>query len=321
MDIETAVETYLRHRTPELSDESVRTYRQRLKAFTARYSGRDVAEIDATDLLDFRAAQQEEYAHSTAVNRLHAVRNLLEHMATLGHVDPELPKRMDVPADTTSRDRTLPVDHAVAVLDHLERYHYASRDHVTLLLIWGCGLRRGTCVALDVGDVHLDGEHPHLTPVHRPPDTTLKNGEAAERAIALRETTTTVLREYLDHNRREYAENGRAPLLTTHSGRATVSTILRTVQAWTRPCAVGRDCPSERREADCEAAGGKSDAWACPDNVTPHDVRRGAITAHLSDEWPRPKVSERMDVSEQVLANHYDKRTEREKMEQRREYL
>jgi hypothetical protein len=49
--------------------------------------------------------------------------------------------------------------------------------------------------------------------------------------------------------------------------------------------------------------------------------RRGAITNHLNSDVPENIVGDRANVSKDVLDQHYDQRTERERMEQRRGYL
>lgn len=62
-------------------------------------------------------------------------------------------------------------------------------------------------------------------------------------------------------------------------------------------------------------------ASECPSSVSPYALRRGGITYTLSQDWPINAVSMRADVSEGVLETQYDQRSERAKMEQRREYL
>jgi hypothetical protein len=59
----------------------------------------------------------------------------------------------------------------------------------------------------------------------------------------------------------------------------------------------------------------------CPFNASPHDIRRGSITHYLTEDVPEKVVSDRMNVSKDVLDKHYDKRSEEVKVEQRREYL
>lgn len=59
----------------------------------------------------------------------------------------------------------------------------------------------------------------------------------------------------------------------------------------------------------------------CPSSTPPHDARRGAITHWLSQDTPKRVVSDRMNVNEDVLDEHYDQRTEEMKTEQRRQYL
>ena len=56
-------------------------------------------------------------------------------------------------------------------------------------------------------------------------------------------------------------------------------------------------------------------------NVSPHDIRRGSITHFLTEDVPEKVVSDRMNVGQNVLDKHYDKRSEEVKVEQRRGYL
>ena len=92
------------------------------------------------------------------------------------------------------------------------------------------------------------------------------------------------------------------------------------VYRWTRPCAHGKECPHDRDPDDCEA-NVRSAASKCPSSVSPHAIRHGSITHSLNSEIPDKVVSDRANVSPQVIEQHYDRRTEREKMEQRRDYL
>lgn len=47
----------------------------------------------------------------------------------------------------------------------------------------------------------------------------------------------------------------------------------------------------------------------------------GSITHSLNSDMPDKVVSDRANVSPKVIEQHYDRRTEQERMEQRREYL
>jgi len=84
------------------------------------------------------------------------------------------------------------------------------------------------------------------------------------------------------------------------------------------PCTYA-ECPHGRTPEECEARGKNAKLAECPSARSPHAVRRGAITNHLNEETAPETVSERMDVSLDVLYEHYDARTEREKMAVRRQ--
>jgi hypothetical protein len=92
------------------------------------------------------------------------------------------------------------------------------------------------------------------------------------------------------------------------------------VCAVTRPCAYDEECPHERNPNSCEAAT-YTQASKCPSSVSPHDVRRGAITHLLRNDVPKQVVSDRVNSSPETLEKHYSQLTEEEKMEQQREYL
>jgi integrase len=63
------------------------------------------------------------------------------------------------------------------------------------------------------------------------------------------------------------------------------------------------------------------DTSKCPSSVTPHLIRRGYITRLLEAGVSIEVVSDRCTVSPVVIDEHYDVRSEDEKMQQRQEVL
>lgn len=218
-----------------------------------------------------------------------------------------------------ARDVKLEADRAEAILDHLNRFEYASRDHVIIAILWHTGIRLGTLRAIDVDD--WDPTAPCLEIRHRPEtDTPLKNGKAAVRSIAVGDHYARVIEDYIEYNRIEASDvYGREPLITSKYGRLTAAPIRKTVYEWTRPCLL-TECPHERDPDTCEAMQTPRPN-ECPSSRSPHGIRRGALTRMLREGTPEGVVSDRSDVSPDVLDTHYDRRTERERMELRREFI
>lgn len=181
-------------------------------------------------------------------------------------------------------------------------------------------MRLGALRSLDMRDYRSDELALELH--HRPETgTPLKNGTSGERMVALDERLRQLLDEYIEGPRESVQdEHNRVPMVTTANGRPALSTFRETVYRLTRPCEFGWECPHDRDPETCEATDGDR-ASTCPSSRTPHDLRSGAITAHLLEDVPVEIVSERMDVSQDVLNRQYDRRSKLEKMRQRRWFL
>jgi integrase len=209
------------------------------------------------------------------------------------------------------RDDMLEADTAEELLEYLWKYRFASRRHVILALLWETGIRVGAANSIDLGDAYLDEGYIDL--VHRPDrGTTLKNGKTGERPVAITDELAGLLAEYIGHSRLDRTDDaGREPLITSDQGRLSRTSYRRVVYQTTAPCFRGESCPDCVDDPDRK----------CPEAVSPHAIRRGSITHYLTEDVPTEVVSDRMNVSRDVLDQHYDRRSEEVKLEQRRGYL
>jgi site-specific recombinase XerD len=329
---EEAVEWYLDHREPELSEKSLSNQKYRLASFVEWCDEQEIehmSQITGRDLHHFRVWRRQgkgdhydEVSKITLQGILATLRTFLEFCAGIDAVEQGMRERVVLPEITpeeASRDAQLDAERAERILKHLERYHYASRKHLILLLLWHTGIRIGTLQTFDVDDFSPDNQY--LRVRHRPDTgTPLKNGKAAQRKIAIGDFYTEVIQEYIDVSRHDVTDDhGRRPLITSQYGRLTATPIRRTVYHWTRPCMIG-ECPHDKNPDTCEYMD-RDKASSCPSSRSPHGVRRGSITDHLRNGTPEEVVSDRMNVSKDVLDQHYDQRSEREKMEVRREFV
>jgi site-specific recombinase XerD len=322
-----AVEFYFEQRRSELSKSTIENQRYRLDAFVEWCVLEDIQNLNALsgrDLHRFRSWRGSDIKTVTLVGHLQTLRVFLEFCATIDGVQPGLREQVLIPnvaPSEESRDEMLGEERARALLEYLDRFQYASRDHVVVAVLWHTGIRLGTLRAIDVRDVDFEERCVDLR--HRPEtETPLKNRQAAERSISVGPRYCEVLRDYLAQNRKEVADEfGREPLVTSTQGRLSATAIRDSIYRVTRPCESG-ECPHDRDPETCEAMDGAAQtASLCPSSRSPHSIRRGSITTHLRENTPQEVVTERMNVSKDVLDQHYDERSDREKMELRRQFL
>lgn len=325
---EQAKEMYEQEREGEVSERTLQAHHYRLVHFLrwCEQEGIDnLNDLTGRKLHEYRLWRKDD-GDLNAVSlrtQLETLRVFIKFCETIDAVQQDLHDKILLPTlsnEDEQREEILRSEQAENVLDYLRRFEYASRGHTVLELLWHTGIRLGSLHALDLED--YDPEAERLRVRHRPgTETSLKNGGEGERLIALSRHVCEVLDDWIEHQRPEKEdEHGRCPLLTTSHGRLSQSTIREIVYKATRPCYYGDGCPHDRDSEECKGTDYGYHS-RCPSSVSPHSVRRGSITYHLSEDVPEKVVSDRMNVGQEVLDKHYDKRSEEVKVEQRREYL
>jgi len=334
-----AIDLYLEARADDTTENTREGQLYRLRAFATWCENEDITnlnELDGRDLYAYRIWRREgnysdgeELAPTTLRGDLATLRAFLRFCGEVEAVPTEFFDRVPLPSvsgDDVS-ETTLDPDRAEAILDYLGEYQYASREHVIVLLLWHTGCRMGALRALDVGDLDLDGDRPNASGpgihfVHRPDaGTPLKNKHKSQRWNSVSGYVARVLRSYVDDRRVPVLDEvGREPLISTQHGRIAESTIRGTMYRVTRPCWRGEKCPHDEDPDTCEFRR-QARMSSCPSSRSPHDLRSGRLTYYRLHETDRTVVSDRMDASEDVLDKHYDRRSERQKAEQRRNHL
>lgn len=320
------VERFLKHRKANVAYSTYHNNKTTLELFLAwcREEGIDnLNDLNGRTIADWVDHRREEVKPISLQKSLSALRMALEFWADIDAVEPGLRERVHsptVPEGDESRDVTVEAEKAHEILEYLDRYQHASREHVVLSIWWRTGIRLGGLRAIDLGDFKEEEHAVEL--VHRPDQgTPLKNGPAGERWVWLGEDLYELIQEYIEVHRVDTLDDeGREPLLTTRKGRASGSTIRNISYKWTQPCRWA-ECPHDRDPETCEAVGRPNTPSKCPSSTSPHSWRRGAITDHLSRGVSTEVISERMNVSLDILYRHYDARKPDEKMAVRRREL
>ncbi|AGN02436.1 integrase family protein [Salinarchaeum sp. Harcht-Bsk1] len=326
-----AKEMYLDARKREVSQSTLDGYHYRLKHFIRwckEVEGiENMNSLSGRDLQRYKTWRRDDgdLKPISLEGQLDALRIFIRWCGSIDAVEQDLHENFE--AIMPSLDKTdeqsesiLGTEQAESLIEYQRKFEYASRSHVIMEILWHTGIRLGALHALDIDDYDENAER--LAIYHRPKSgTPLKNGKEGERMVALNAEVCRTIEDWRDNHRHRVRDDyDRNPLLTSRNGRMNRSSIRDAVYMVTRPCYYAAECPEGRNPDDCEAAeyGGYS---KCPVNVSPHDIRRGSITHFLTEDVPEKVVSDRMNVGQDVLDKHYDKRDEEVKVEQRRGYL
>lgn len=316
------------------ASSTIRSHRSRLSHFTEWFSEetdydhlRELSGLDVRRFKLWRFDEKEdgsEFSVHTVATHLDTLRVYLRFCAGIDALDETIPPKVKSPnRPNGQRSNEITSDRAEAILEYLDRYHYASVEHALVHLLWHGMIRVGAARSLDVDDLDLEDGYAEFS--HDPTeDTPLKNDEGSERTIHLRPRTAQILADYVSENRvKREDEYGRQPLFTVEgcSGRPHVNTLRNRVYALTRPCVYGDDCPHDRNERKCDAAQRVNDASKCPSSESTHAIRRGSISWALRNETPKPVVSDRADVSPEIIDRNYSTLTDREQADVRSSQL
>jgi site-specific recombinase XerD len=342
-----AVERFLERRESDSTEQTLRTYHDRLHRFVRWLEHENVLnlnEVSGRDLQEFLAHRQETCNRTTLNNEFGTLKKFFEFLVAIEATEPAMPDRVHLlkpsaTADEQTNREKLPPERATEILEHLERFEYASRQHVTMLLMWRFAFRISDLRAIDVDDCSFDGEideerlrmigeraenvpkeiGPHLYMIHRPESgTPLKNKAKSERIVSLTEDEVQVLQDYIRTKRNNCTdENGRRPLVTSTQGRPTGTAVRRWMYRLTHPCLIG-PCPHDKDPNDCEYLQHGHES-GCPSVKSPHKVRTGAISNMRECGIAPEDVSERVDATPETIRQHYDFSDELQRLENRRE--
>lgn len=320
-----ARELYLEDRT-DLSDTSLQNHGYRVERFVEWCESNDLDNLNnitGRNLHEFKVWRSQDVNNVTLQNQLGTIRQFLAFCERIDAVPTGLSEKVELPQlglnEDVSDTAILP-EEAKAILEYLAKYEYATLRHVIFYTLWHTGIRTSTLRVFDVTDFHPGEEY--IQAVNRKSTgTPLKNRDRGEREINLSSDLVDVINDWIhDQHPRVEDEHGRMPLICTTHGRAHETTIRSHVYKVTRPCYYTNKCPHNRNFDECEAVFSQK-ASLCPTSVSPHAIRKGSLTYHRNKGWPVEAVSDRADVSQEILDKHYDKASQREKRKRRTEFL
>lgn len=342
------------------ADSTLQSYRYRVRPFLDWLDKEDVDDLnDVTTrhIKEFQAEQRGGRTKQTLNNQWGTLKQFLRYCYELRAVAEDVVKAVDVPEltkDERVNEEKLVAERAQQILDNLDQFQFATREHVLFLLLWRTTMRIGAIHSLDLRDLYFEGEDrdrlrqelrekgfaehvvdsilddvdlPLIYPRHRPVDengdTPLKNKADGERVINVAPWVAEVVQDYIRVNRADVKDDvGRQPLLTSRKGdgRLSKSAMRNWVYQLTQPCEFGDPCPHDRERETCDA---REHGYGslCPSSRPPHRIRKGSITHHRDQGWSVADIADKANTSEDLVEGVYDQPEELIRGANRRENL
>lgn len=320
----TAVKDYITSIEGERADATVVNVRYRLERFVEWHETDGIEHFETIDQMNgYSANKYRDYRTSddslasiTKRNQLSTFRQFVKWCEDRELAQVGLSGKIesyDVPNGEEVSDELLESERIDAIIAYLKKYEWGSRNLAMFWLLVHGGIRMGTLRAIDLDNWHSDEQYIEI--LHRPEtDTPLKNKMNGERNISItNQLLADCIEDYIGTNRESVTdEYGRSPLFTSTHGRYSKSGVRNSVYNVTRPEYIDDECDGE-----CGFDGAKSTASECPNSVSPHVLRKSAITKSLNDGASKVGISARCDVSQKILDKHYDKGTKEEQRARR----
>ncbi|MXR51127.1 site-specific integrase [Halovenus sp. WSH3] len=350
LDPHQALDMWLDRQRAEKSEETVQSYYYRVRQFAdwlVEDGITNLNNLDGRDVFRYDSDRRADGLSKSALNnQLGTIKLFLDFCVDVEAAPADLPAKVEIPTLSKAEranEEKLSAERAETILENLERFDYASRDHAMFALAWHTGMRLGALRSLDLRDCYLveddlerlahedaiesealdDVQVPFLYLRHRPDsDTPLKNSLEGERPVGLSEEIGQLLQDYIEVNRYEVTDSeGRKPLFSSQkgTGRMLKGAIRSRFNIVTQPCRYGV-CPHDRDTDTCEALEHGYEA-RCPSARSPHRIRTGSITHHRDEGWPPEVLAERVNATPEVIRTHYDQPDLLKRMESRRDYL
>jgi site-specific recombinase XerD len=331
---EEAVQMFLDEERSELAPNTLSEYEDELERFVKFCEKQDTAdttEFNGRLLQKFKIWRRDEanekdgsLSNKTMRDEMYLLRKFIRFLESIDAAPQHLHTKIKIPTlnpGEGKRDIEFTADELDAILTHLEKFKYASREHVVWILFAATGRRPSGLRSLDCSDVHFTENETYMKFNHREGETRLKNGNKSENTVYLNDEAAQVVQDYIDTQRIDVEVNGRSPLLTSTTGRLSDASIRKYIYKWSRPCVIGKECPVGRDPEGCEAMESGGSASKCPESKPPVALRHGYISDLLRRGVSLHTISDRCDVSEEIIRENYSELSETEQRNLRRKEL